>query len=202
MKKTTTLFFDILVKEKSTVLSFLSIFIGIIIGAVCYNMSSLMLKNEIDGIFLMFNAGISDKSKAEIFTSIIINGFVYFILLFSSGGNLFGREASLFITTVKFSALGALISYFYETYSLVGLGYTLLVFIPGKLLFVLASLFATKTCFDTSGQMRKGLNSLPETKEYTKIYALKMLIVLCMFLISWFIDFLCIIVFTGLFEFN
>lgn len=188
-----------LLNDRGLLFSFIAILFGLIFGTVLTVFFENGIKNEILSLFVSFNTEIADKSKMELFSGIILSGLLYFGAMFISGGNIFGKELSLIITAVKASGITAVIAFLYSQYALKGLEYCLLIFLPGKLIFMFGMLFMTKCCFDFSKKLRCNSN---EVIKDTKLFSLKSSISFLIFMLSWTVDFLAIIVFSGLFDFK
>ena len=191
----------ILPDDRGLVCSFISILSGLVFGSVVAVLPEHGIKSEILSVFLSFNTDFADKTKTEILSGFVLSGLIYFALLFLFGGNVFGKELVLIITSLKASGITAIIAFLYAEYSLKGLEYTLLVFLPGKAVFFFAMLFMTKSAYDFSGRLRRGLRDKDDMKIHTRLFCLKVLISFVVFALSWLIDFACICIFSGLFSF-
>lgn len=189
----------LIIFEKSThkralVLSFISVLIGIIIGSVLYNLPDFFIKDEAFSLFVDFNTDITDKTNVEVFSGIAISCLLYFFIMFTFGGNIFGKELTLLTTALKASGLGVLVSFLYDRYGAEGFEYTLLVLIPGKSILFFSMLFLSECCFEASTKLRCGINN-NDVKRLIKMFGVKSFISLGVMLISWVIDYFCI---TGL----
>ena len=194
-------FKKILTDNFTAIVSFISIFIGIFTGACVYSFSDSFFKNEIMVAFLSFNTNFNDKTNIEIFSGMLISGLIYFFVMFVLGSNIFGKELSPVVTLFKTTGLGAIIAYLYQQFGAEGFEYALLVFIPGKMLFIFAALLITKLCFETSISLRSGL-SKEDIAVLIKIYSIKSLFCLAVMIASWSVDFICLKAFSGLINFT
>ena len=185
-------------KDKALIYSFISVAVGLISGAVVTGFTTSDLKTETADLFVSFFTDFTDKNKLEIFSGISLEGLIYFVALFIAGGNIFGKKLTLVLTALKASGITAIITVLYSDYALKGLEYILLVFMPGKIMLFFAMLFMTKFCYEFSLDLR----STKDRKKITNVFIIKSLIALFFMLVSWLIDFLAIIIFSGLFEFN
>ena len=95
-----------------------------------------------------------------------------------------------------------MITFLYSQYTLKGLEYCLLVFMSDKIILIFAMLFLTKSCYDFSKKLRKGFAQAEENKTAVRLFSLKAVISLFILMLSWTADFLCILVFSGLFDFK
>lgn len=190
------------IKEKRGLLaSFLSIFIGLIFGSCIYNLPDFSLKNKLLSLFVSFSTEITDKTHIEIFSGFLLSALMYYAVMFFCGGNVFGKEFSMFATSVKASGISALIAFLYNQYGIEGFEYTLLVFIPGKCALIFAMLFLTECCFDTSSKLRSGINNA-DAKSLIKMFSLKNAVASVIMFISVLFDYLCLVGFSKLISFT
>ncbi len=189
------------IKEKKGLLaSFISIFVGLISGSCLFNSPDFSAKNKLLSLFISFSTEITDKTQIEIFSGFLLCGLLYFAVMFFCGGNIFGKELSLFATAVKASGISVLVAFLYNQYGIEGFEYTLLVFIPGKCALILAMLLITECCFNTSGKLRSGVSNA-DAKALIKVFSLRSAVALAMMFFSVLIDFLCLIGFSKLINF-
>ena len=190
------------IKDNGLFAAFLSVLTGLISGSLIYALFIHKNNNPIVDIFIMFNTEFIGKADAELFSGIAVSVLIYFLMLFISGSSFFGRPMCVVVTFFKFAGIGALISYLYITYGLKGLEYVLLVFFPGKLILIFTSVLMTRSSFEMSGIVKNEANEKGSTTSSAKLYYLKSLIYLLLFIISAAIDFLTIKIFSSLFDFS
>lgn len=186
-------------KNNRLIFSFLSIASGLIFGVVSYIFSSSLIESELYKLFVDFHLLFSDKTNLEIFSGFALSGLAYFFLMFVVGGSIFGKLLCSFITFIKAVGISLVTTYLYCDYGLKGFEYALLVFFPGKIILLFAMLFMTKTCIESS-VLLTNVSEMNSVK--IKNYCLKMIVVFIFLLISWMVDMLCIIIFSGLFSFS
>lgn len=201
VKNNLKLFFEKMIQKRGVIVSFASVFVGIVSGCVIYNLPNFSAKSKLFSLFTEFNTQISDKTFIEIFSAIFLSGITYFVVMLFLGGNIFGKEVIFLFTAIKASGIGALISFLYNQYGAEGLEYTFLVFIPGKVFLLFSMLLLTECCSDTSKKLHYGLSD-HDSKFIIKIYILKCAIAFGVMFASWLIDFLCIVCFSKLFSFT
>jgi len=114
IKRNFVLIHKITTEKKGIIASFVSILIGIILGSCIYNSPDFSLKNKLLSLFVSFNTEITDKTHIEIFSGLVLSGLIYYVLMFFCGGNIFGKELSLLVTSIKASGIGALIAFLYN----------------------------------------------------------------------------------------
>lgn len=188
-------------KDYGLMLSFVSVFVGLLGGVAAFVMMDEGLKAEITKSFSAYIVQLTSSSKCEIFLSFILSGIIYFFVIFYSGGSIFARETVIIITALKFAGLSMLLACLYSTFNIEGFEYAILVLMPGKFLFIFGSLLLTKDAFDFSGKLRKNIFEKAEHTTLLKRYMVRSLTVLLIFSVSWIIDFTAYLLFSPLFEF-
>ena len=98
--------------------------------------------------------------------------------------------------------ISALISYLYVQYGIKGLEYVLLVFFPGKCIFLSAAVIMTKNSFDMSCIVKNGIAEKGSSTPISKVYYFKSLIFSMLFALSALVDFSALKIFSGLFDFT
>lgn len=81
---------------------------------------------------------IKAESRAEIFIGLLSHNllFVFIILFFSF--NVFGNVFVYILSGLKIAGMSTVVTYLYSEYQLKGIEYSLFVFMPGKLIFILS----------------------------------------------------------------
>ena len=190
------------VKDKGLLWAFVAIFAGIISGSLLYALILHSGNNGIFQLFITFNIDFINKSELEIFSGITLNVLLYFMALFISGCCFNGKPLCVFITFIKMLGIGATVTYLYAQYELKGLEYVLLVFFPGKILLLFSSMLMTKSCFEMSSLVKNGISEKGSGASVIKLYYLKSLIYMLVFMLSAATDYIAIKIFSGLFDFD
>lgn len=188
--------------DKGLLAAFLSVLTGLISGSLVYVLVIHKNNNPIIDMFITFNTEFVEKSDIEVFLGIAISVLIYYIALFISGSSFLGRTICIVATIFKSAGISAMISYLYTVYGLIGLEYVLLVFFPGKLILIPAAVLMTKCSFDMSHTVKSGLNEKGSVPSIVKIYYLKSLIFLLIFIISATVDLFTLKIFSNLFDFS
>ena len=188
LKEKIASFVDANCENKALILSFISILSGIFLGSCLYNANMDNFSEYISSFFMSINSHIYN-SNFSFFRNIILDALKYFGMMFLLGGNFFGKEISFIVTAIKFIGIGVIISFLYQEYGAEGFEYILLVFIPGKILFIFAALFMTKFCSDSSKELRNGLHYTEKVSSFARIYGTKSVITFLIFLVSCLVDF-------------
>lgn len=189
-------------KDQGLLAAFLSALTGLVSGAFVYAFVLHEKNDLIVGAFIKFTTKFSDKSDIEIFSGFALGVLFYFAALFISGSSFLGKRLSIVITLFKTAGIGTLISHLYITYGLKGLEYVLLVFFPGKIIFIFAAVLMTKCCFDMSSSVKNGVDEKGSAAQLIKMYYLKTLVYLLIFILSSAVDFFTIKIFSDLFDFS
>lgn len=190
------------VSDKSLLTAFFSVLSGLMSGSLVYAFDIFNNDNPIGEIFISFNTDFIGKTDIEVFSGITVSVLIYFMILFISGSSIFGRTMCIVTTLLKFAGIGALISHLYSSYGLKGLEYVLLIFFPGKLFLIFAAVLMTKCSFDMSNTVKNGSGEKGSTASVMKLYYLKSLVFLSVFILSAAVDFFTIKIFSGLFDFS
>lgn len=186
-------------KDKALVISFISILTGLIAGVLIYGLTIKENNNELYKLFIDFNINFTHKKPAEIFSGFALTGLVYFLIMFVSGSSLFGKLLCPVMTFLKAMGITLITSQLYTSFGLKGFEYGLLIFFPGKIILLFSMLILTKLSIDCCSGIFSG-ESLAPTKEI-KNYCIKSMLILILFILSWIMDLICILIFTDLFNF-
>ena len=191
-----------LIKDKGLLSTFITMFTGVLVGVFIYAFLLNNTENVFFDLFISFNTDYISKSNIEIFSGILFNGLVYYLILFLSGTSFLGRYICITATFMKVVGITTLISYLYIQYGLKGLEYVLLVFFPGKAVLLLAAVIMTKNSYDMSRVVNNVIIEKGSTTSMKKLYYFKSLVFSFLFILSALIDFLALKIFSGLFDFT
>lgn len=186
--------------EKKILVPFLSIMTGLILGTIIYSFVDENIVSELSKLIANFNEAFINKEKTEVFSDIALSGLLYPVIMFIVGGSIFGSAVCPLITVMQSMGLGFATTFFYCFLGLKGVEYILLIFFPGKIFLFFSMILMTRICIEMSG----GLINCDKSAVYDKIkiFSLKSAVVLFLCLISRIIDFLCMLMFSGLFDFS
>ena len=167
----------------------LSYIIGFIIGA-------LLIRSQND-VFINYSSSVfTDSVLAKDSQPFLSQLFDSFLLIFPFLSFIFGTSiiGCVFIPAVNvFKGMydGLLISYIYNTYSVSGMGFTMLVIAPGTILFAYLLLLGCRESMCFSDRVLK--NALPKGTAYNlasdfKLYSVRYLIILVLAFGTAFLD--------------
>lgn len=188
---------NIVINDKPLLVSFVFLLSGLLFGIIIFSFSREFVSLEIGSALLNFNKTFVKMSYPEIFGRITLNGLSYFIAMYILGGSIFGKYLCPLLSTVKIIGISLITSFLYSDFGLKGLEYALLILFPGKVLLIFAMLIMTKICIDYS----RGVLCCDKVEFSAKLkkYCIKTSVVFIIFLLSWTVDFLCIVIFSDLF---
>lgn len=187
----------IVFKDKNIIISFMSIFFGLIFGVIIYIISYESDLSELFELMTGFRTDFADKNPLEIFSGFALSGLPYYIAMFVVGGSIFGKGLGVIMTTLKAMGLSVITSFLYCNMGLRGLEYALLIFFPGKTVFIFSLLLTTVTTMEMSDSITECNKS--DLTRNIKSYIIKFVIILLLLLLSWTIDCICYSVFSDLF---
>ena len=188
--------------NKSAITSAIMIVVGIIVGSIIYLINKDDLVNSLFDYFISFSMDFSHKNKPEILSGIILSNIPYFIIMLVLGTSAVGTPGIFALTVVKSMGLGMLTTYIYDSFSLKGIEYCLLVTLPGKFILIFAMILATQNSFMTSDTIRESLISKEGRVVSLNKFLLRSIFILFLILLSALVDFIAIVSFSSLFNFT
>ena len=186
---------------KSSVVSAVVIFSGVIAGIALYIVSDEALLEDLGNRFILFANEFINKNKPEIFSGLIFQDIIYCAFMLVFAFCIFGTPIVFLLSFIKAMGLGLLTTYIYDIYALKGIEYCLLVIFPGKLILIFAMILLTQNCYVNSTQMTKKLLYQSDGGVSLKKYILRTQIILIVIIISSITDFITLNSFSSLFGF-
>lgn len=184
-------------------LFFMVFLLGFILGVLSYDDFSADFLNKLDFLFLTNLNSRLELKAFEIFcsgfTSYIIFVFIACILGFSA----FGVFALAFLCAFKGVGVGMSCALLISEHSITGLGFYILVILPGTVLFLLAFLLAMKESFSLSASTLKCFftnNEKNDLKRYVKPYFFRYLIISVFAVFSALVDMIMWVLFANMFN--
>ncbi len=183
-------------------LSFLSVFLGLLLGALIYVILSEKLKGSIWNLFKSFFSDFSNKTNPEIISGLVLSEIPYLVVMFILGLSAIGYPIVLVISTIKCMAPTLLFSYLYSAFGLKGAEYVFLVLALGKIIMLLGVIMVTHSSFSMSYAIKDILNeNRKEYKTELKKYLLRSGVITLIFLMSCLLTFSTVKGFSSLFSF-
>lgn len=188
--------------NKSAIISFSVIFIGIVAGVVLYTFADKSLIKEVTDLFIGNTTDFANNNKPEIFYGLVVDNLIYFALMHIFAMCVFGTPAVFFITFAKAMGLGFLTAIIYASFGLEGIEYCLMILFPGKFIMILVMILLTQNCYVNSNSITKSINPDNGGVVDLRKYALRTIVIFVLIVFSAAIDFVATISFSSLFEFG
>ena len=184
---------------------FLMFFIGLILGASYSKAADVTLLNRLDFLFTTNLQVRTELSSFEIFTSCFGVDFLFVLAVFLMGLSVWGSAALPFITAFKGFSVGLSSAFIFSLYRASGIGFYILVILPGTVMFLLSLIYYSKESFSLSLRYIRlsvfGSVKEPYLCRYIKTFMLKSLIALLFCAASALLDMFLWILFAGMFDF-
>ena len=187
--------------DKSAILTTVIILLGIIIGSIIFILTSDSITNSLFEYFLNFSMDFSNKNKPEIFSGIILSHIPYYIMMLILSTSVIGTPGVITLTFIKSMGLGLITSYIYSEFALKGIEYCLLILFPGKFILIFAMILLTQNCYLSSKTIQESINKEGRIVPL-KNFTLRSLFIFLLIIISSVVDFLTLISFSSLSNFN
>lgn len=117
---------------------------GIIYGSISFKNISLEFLEKLDLLFLTNLKNRLELSAFEVFSSSFASGFLFVFTAFLLSFTAWGIVCLPFLCAFKGYGVGLLCAFLFSEYSVSGLGFFILVILPGTVLFLFAFLLALK----------------------------------------------------------
>ena len=171
------------------------IILAIIIGAVCAVCSSDKIE-----IRELLNKFLTETSNEPFFKLLItkeLQQLIFIAIIFVSGSSIYGKAPITLIVFYKILGISYLSGVLISTYLLEGLEYILLIFLPGKILYIFAIILVSVKCLKSSDALKN-----KENAEFDNVLFMKQnMFSSILIFISAFIDIMLLKVFLPLFSF-
>lgn len=186
--------------DKNIILVFSAALSGIITGICLYLLSDDASKSAVNDLFIAFKDVFSQKSFAELFTALSVSCLIFHAVMFICGSSLFGKPVCALLILFKMTGISTIITHVISAYSIKGLEYILLSFLPGKAFFILSLIFLGKNCFDMIDEIKKIPLYNKNTQSGIKIYCIKSAVACVISLAYLIIDSFCFRLFGGMLD--
>jgi uncharacterized membrane protein SpoIIM required for sporulation len=188
--------------NKTASISFAVIILGIITGTIIFWLSEDVVFKELYDYFISYTTDFSDKNKPEIISGLILSNIPYYIFMLILGTSVVGIPGAICLTFVRSMGMGFIVTYIYDKFALKGIEFSLLVFLPGKFIMILAMILLTQSCLITSQTIRKSLVKHEDRVVPFHKFILRSLIIILLFMSASIMDFLTLNCFSTLFDFT
>lgn len=184
---------------------FLIIFIlGIVLGSFSYKGASDNLLTSLDFLFVTNLDNRLKLSAFDIFSSSFASNFLFVFAVFLLSFTAWGIFALPFLCAFKGFGVGISSAYMFSQYSVTGIGFYILVILPGTVLFLFAFITALKEAFSQSFYLLKMY--IPSATDslllrHTKTYLFRNFVILIFTAFSAIVDMIMWVVFANMFNF-
>lgn len=172
---------------------------GVVFGGLLFMFDRQLFLNELWNHYVSFKTDVEAKSFVETFSGFLLSELLFYAILSILGTSAVGSFLIYPLIFLKGAGIGALASFFVQSFSLDGVGYYFLSVFPGKTVFMLALLILSQNCIQTSGRIRKSLKNGSEVVDL-KLYALRTAIAVVIFALGSLIDSATIRAFSSMFN--
>ena len=179
--------------------------LGLIVGAAS---SKSFDKDTFDKLDLLFVTNIDarlEMSVFDIFASCFVSYFLYILCAFLTGFSVWGFTAIPVLAAVKGFTVGLSSAFIFSLYRLSGIGFYILVVLPGTVLFLFILVRYSSFAFRMSMRYMKlsalGLDREPELRIHIKKFLKKTLLAFLSSGVCAVIDMILWLLFAGKFEF-
>ncbi len=184
---------------------FLLIFIlGILLGSFSHGHIGADLLKKLDFLFLTNIDSRLEYTAFDLLCSSFASSFIFVLSAFLVGFAAWGVFACPFLCAFKGYAVGISSTYMFSQYDITGIGFYILVILPGTVLFLLAFIAALKESFSQSVYMLKAYApnfSNTTLIRHTKVFLFRYFIVLIFVSLSAIIDMVLWLLFANMFNF-
>lgn len=171
---------------------------------------SILLQSEsegmISGLETIQKTYIAEKNSQPVirtFLNSVLSGSLFLFLTFFCGFHAFGQPFTFFLLFLKGLGIGSSIGYLYLHHGAAGIGYSLLLILPGAAFSTLALILSGRESVRLSNLLFSCFRKEKGRIKITwKLYLLKHLILLGFILLSAFLESITALLFAGLFQFG
>ena len=188
--------------KKSAVISSLVLIMGVVAGTLIYIITKSCTANILNEYFISFSKEFINKDKSEIFSGLVFQNLIYFIVMLVLATCAFGTPAVFVLSFIKVMGLGMLVTYIYDSYALKGLEYCLLILFPGKLILIFSMLLLTQSCYLMSIDIYDKIKSNNDRVVDFKKFSLRALLIFVFMFLSGILDLITFTSFSTLFNFS
>ena len=185
-------------------LFFVVLVLGVVLGSFSYSNASDNLLNGLDFLFITNLENRLELSALDVFCSSFASGFIFILSAFLLSFTVWGTFALPLLCAFKGFGIGISSAYMFSQYSVTGIGFYILVILPGTVLFLLAFFTALKEAFSQSTLLFKlyfaSSGDMPMSR-YVKTYLFRNFIILIFTALSAIVDMILWIVFANMFNF-
>ncbi|MBE6823811.1 MAG: stage II sporulation protein M [Ruminococcaceae bacterium] len=184
---------------------FLFIFVlGIVLGSFSCSLFSSDILKKLDFLFLTNLETRLEFNAFDLFCSSFASYFIFTLATFLLGFTAWGVFVCPFLCAFKGYAVGISSAYMFSEFDVTGIGFYILIVLPGTVMFLFSFITALKETFSQSTYMLKAFSptfSNSTLIRHTKIFLFRYFIVLIFVSLSAIIDMILWLLFANMFNF-
>ncbi len=192
-------------KKGAEVFLILTFLFGLIIGAMSSRSADTELIERLDFLFSTNLHTRAELSSFEIFVSCFGSDFIFLLAVFLMGLSVWGSITLPFVILFKGFSVGLSSALIFSLYRASGIGFYILVLLPGIVMFLLALIYYSKESFSLSMRYIRlsifGSVKEPYLSKYLKRFFIRSLMALLLTAGSALLDMLLWILFAHMFDF-
>lgn len=196
---------EFLSKKGLYIFFFAVFFIGLVLGAAYSKSSDSTFFERLDFLFATNLAARTQMSSFEVFASCFGSDFLLILIVFLMGISVWGSAALPFVTAFKGFSVGLSSAFIFSLYRASGIGFYILVILPGTVMFLLALIYYSKESFSLSLRFVRlcvfGSGREPYLTHHIKSFFLRSVFSLLFCAASALLDMVLWILFAGMFDF-
>lgn len=178
--------------------------LGLVLGSSALKSASSELLNALDFLFVTNLDNRLKLSAFDIFCSAFASDFIFVFIVFLLNFASWGIFALPLVCAFKGFGVGISSAYMFSQYGISGIGFYILIILPGTVLFLLAFITALKEAFIGSYNLLKMY--FPSARDgllyrYTKTYLYRNFVILLFVAFSAIIDMIFWVLFANMFNF-
>lgn len=150
---------------------------AVVSGIIVYSVLKNQITAEYAEIFEKFIVGTTSKNEINLFLSLLRNTLPYILIVCLLSVSVLGDILIYLVSFIKFAGYGAFTTFLYTQYGISGIKYLFYIFIPGRIIFIIALLFLIDVSVKISRQIR-AKNRLPSHENRSLVIRLGFMLVL------------------------
>lgn len=182
----------------------LDFILGIVLGSLSLDSASSQTLDTLDFLFVTNLDNRLDLSAFEVFSASFASDFVFVFVVFLLCFSAWGVFALPMVCAFKGFGVGISSTYMFTQFGVTGIGFYILVILPGTVMFLFAFITALKEAFLGSYSLLKVY--FPSSRDglmhrYVKTYLYRNFVILLFVILSAIIDMIFWVIFANMFNF-
>ncbi len=185
--------------EYNSIKAFMLSVAAVISGVAVYTAFTELLNEKINDVFMEHLDYVENTLKSDILYGLIFNCVIYVILLLMFSTSVIGTPYIYAITFIKILGIAVTASHLYFNYGIKGIEYSIIVFMPGKIFLIMATLILIDYSTYISNRIRAKENTFDSLD--VKKLSVWLIVLLLIMALSVAVDFFTTSFFSDLFNF-